>query len=81
MRNIRDYKACIRPDSETLGSSSPFNIIAETFNLRNFTKAEVTNLYAQHTTETGQVFEPQSVDYVFEQTQGQPWLRNERRLL
>jgi hypothetical protein len=76
MRNIRDYKARIRPDSETLGSASPFNIVAETFNLRNFTKEEVAGLYAQHTAETGQVFESQAVDYVFEQTQGQPWLVN-----
>jgi hypothetical protein len=76
MRNIRDYKARIRPDSETLGSASPFNIVAETFNLRNFTKEEVSGLYAQHTAETGQIFDPQAVDYAFEQTQGQPWLVN-----
>ena len=43
MRNIRDYKAHIRPDSATLGSSSPFNIVTESFSLRNFTKAEVAN--------------------------------------
>jgi len=76
MRNIRDYKAKIRPDSETLGSSSPFNIVKETFNLRNFARAEIDSLYAQHTQETGQVFEPQAMDYIYEQTQGQPWLVN-----
>jgi hypothetical protein len=76
MRNIRDYKAHIRPDTETLGSSSPFNIMKESFNLRNFTEAEVAELYEQHTAETGQMFEPPAVDHVFEQTQGQPWLVN-----
>jgi len=76
MRNIRDYKARIRPDSETLGSSSPFNIVTKSFNLRNFTKTEVAELYTQHTTETGQAVEPQAVDHVFEQTLGQPWLVN-----
>jgi len=76
MRNIRDYKAQIRPDSETLGSSSPFNIVAKSYNLRNFTKAEIAELYGQHTSETGQIFEPQAVDRIFEQTQGQPWLVN-----
>jgi hypothetical protein len=76
MRNIRDYKARIRPDSATLGSSSPFNIVKESLNLRNFTKEDVTELYAQHTQETGQVFESQATDYIFEQTQGQPWLVN-----
>jgi len=76
MRNIRDYKAHIRGDSETLGSSSPFNIVKESLNLVNFTKEDVGRLYAQHTQETRQVFEPQATDYIFEQTQGQPWLVN-----
>ena len=76
MRNIRDYKARIRPESVTLGSTSPFNIVTESFSLRNFTKAETSELYAQHTVETGQVFESEAVEYIFEQTQGQPWLVN-----
>jgi hypothetical protein len=76
MRNIRDYKGKIRDDSETLGSASPFNIVTKALNLRNFTAAEVVELYAQHTAETGQTFERQAADYVFEQTQGQPWLVN-----
>jgi hypothetical protein len=76
MRNIRDYKAKIRDDKETLGSSSPFNIVSESFNLSTFTHSEVAELYNQHTTATGQTFEPQTVDYIFEQTSGQPWLVN-----
>nr|AGS51755.1 hypothetical protein [uncultured bacterium contig00046] len=76
MRNIRDYKAKIRPDSATLGSASPFNIVSESLNLKNFSKECVMELYNQHTKETGQVFEPEAVDYIFEQTQGQPWLVN-----
>jgi len=76
MRNIRDYKARIRPEGETLGSSSPFNIVKESLNLRNFSKEEVIELYNQHTTATGQVFEPLATNYIYEQTQGQPWLVN-----
>ncbi|MDR2594956.1 MAG: ATP-binding protein [Fibromonadaceae bacterium] len=76
MRNIRDYKARIRGDSETLGSSSPFNIVTESLSLKNFTKEDVIKLYAQHTQETRQVFEPQAMDYIYEQTQGHPWLVN-----
>jgi len=76
MRNIRDYKASIRPESETLGSSSPFNIVKESLNLRNFSREEVLELYSQHTAITGQIFEPQAADYIYEQTQGQPWLVN-----
>ncbi|GBU23949.1 hypothetical protein R83H12_00569 [Fibrobacteria bacterium R8-3-H12] len=76
MRNIRDYKARIRPENETLGSASPFNIVSESLNLKNFTKEDVAELYSQHTKETGQIFEPQAVDYIYGQTQGQPWLVN-----
>jgi len=76
MRNIRDYKARIRSDRETLGSSSPFNIVTENLNLKNFSKEEVIELYNQHTQETGQIFQSQAVDYIYEQTTGQPWLVN-----
>jgi hypothetical protein len=76
MRNIRDYKAKIRPNSETMGSASPFNIITETLTLKNFTKEEIASLYQQHTDETGQQFEDEAVQLVWEQTQGQPWLVN-----
>ena len=76
MRNIRDYKAKVRPESESLGSASPFNIVTETFTLKNFTKEEITTLYLQHTEDTGQIFEKEAIDMVYEQTQGQPWLVN-----
>ena len=76
MRNIRDYKANIRENQETLGTANPFNIIKQSLTLRNFTEEEVGKLYHQHTIETGQIFEENAVKLVFEQTQGQPWLVN-----
>ncbi|GHT50571.1 hypothetical protein AGMMS49982_06120 [Bacteroidia bacterium] len=76
MRNIRDFKAKIRPDSESLGSASPFNVIKEAMTFSNFTKEEAVELYGQHTAETGQVFEQEAIDLVIKQTQGQPWLVN-----
>jgi hypothetical protein len=76
MRNIRDYKAQIRPDGQTLGSASPFNIAAESLTLANFSRDDVAELYAQHTDATAQLFDDDAVDLVFEQTQGQPWLVN-----
>jgi hypothetical protein len=76
MRNIRDYKAKVRPDSQSLGSASPFNIVTETMTLKNFTKEEITSLYRQHTEATGQIFEQDAISLVHEQTQGQPWLVN-----
>ena len=76
MRNIRDYKARIRPDSETLGSASPFNVITEAMTLRTFTLDEVRELYQQHTAETGQVFEPGCAERAFAYSGGQPYLVN-----
>jgi hypothetical protein len=76
MRNIRDYKARVRPDSATLGSSSPFNVAKDALTLKNFTKEEVAELYGQHTELAGQVFEKEAIEFIFEQTQGQPWLVN-----
>lgn len=76
MRNLRDYKYKVRDNKETLGSVSPFNIIAKDFLLQNFTIAEITNLYAQYTADTGQIFDTQVIDRVFNWSGGQPWLVN-----
>jgi len=76
MLDVRDYKAQIRPDGESLGQISPFNIISKDMMLRNFTDDEVRTLYAQHTADTGQVFEPGAIDAVLRFTRGQPWLVN-----
>jgi hypothetical protein len=76
LRNIRDYKAQVREDRETLGSASPFNIVTEALTLRNFTREEIGRLYGQHTARTGQVFPAEVVGAVYEATRGQPWLVN-----
>ena len=76
MRDVRDYLAHVRPDSESLGTASPFNVKTESLGLANFTEAEVASLYAQHTEETGQVFEPDAVSHAWALTRGQPWLVN-----
>lgn len=76
MRDIRDYKARIRPDGQTLGDASPFNIITEDLTISNFGRDDIARLYAQHTEATGQVFGEGVVDKVFEYTRGQPWLVN-----
>jgi hypothetical protein len=76
MRSIRDYKADVRPDGDTLGSASPFNIVTESLTLTNFTRDEIASLYRQHTAATGQVFEETAVDRASHWTRGQPWLVN-----
>jgi hypothetical protein len=73
IRDIRHYKVKARPDD---GTRVPFNIVAGVFTLQNFTREEVVQLYQQHTDATGQVFEDDAVQLIWEQTQGQPWLVN-----
>jgi len=76
MLDVRDYKAQVRPDGESLGQISPFNIISEDLMLRNFTSEEVAALYEQHTEATGQKFASDVLDKVMEFSGGQPWLVN-----
>jgi len=76
MRNIRDYKAKIRPESETFGSASPFNIVSKAFTLTNFSIDEITKLYSQYTEETKQEIEKDTIEFIYEKTDGQPWLVN-----
>ena len=76
MRNIRDYRAQIRPESESLGTGSPFNIVAEYLTIEVFTEEQIRGLYEQHTEDTGQVFEEEAIKRVTYWTGGQPWLVN-----
>ncbi|MCP4660970.1 MAG: ATP-binding protein [bacterium] len=76
MRDVRDYKARIGPESEPMGSASPFNVKAESLTLESFTAKEVATLYAQHTEATGQPFTDEALTRAFELTRGQPWLAN-----
>jgi hypothetical protein len=76
LRDVRDYRSRVRSDTESLGTSSPFNIKVESLTLRNFTADEVAELYAQHTADTGQVFHREAADRAYELTRGQPWLVN-----
>ncbi|MBM3239270.1 AAA family ATPase [Candidatus Poribacteria bacterium] len=76
LRDVRDYKIRIRPESESLGKSSPFNIKSESLTMSNFTGEEIASLYKQHTDGTGQIFSEEAIQKAFELTGGQPWLVN-----
>lgn len=75
VRDVRDYKVA-SGGSRRLNTASPFNIKAASVTLRNFEIVEVSELYGQHTAETGQVFSPEAIQTAFDLTQGQPWLVN-----
>ncbi|MCF8167757.1 MAG: hypothetical protein K9J77_03995, partial [Rhodoferax sp.] len=76
LRDVRDYKIRIRPDSHSMGTGSPFNVKAESFFMDRFSSAEIASLLHQHTETTGQVFEPAAVAAIEHLTQGQAWLVN-----
>jgi hypothetical protein len=76
VRDVRDYRIWSDAKQQIVLGGSAFNIQDESLRLPDFTKDEVTQLYQQHTTETGQKFSQDAIDYAFEITQGQPWLVN-----
>jgi hypothetical protein len=76
LRDVRDYKAASGGDAERLGTSSPFNIKLKSLRVGDFSPAEVRELYAQHTADTGQVFTEDALERAIDVTAGQPWLVN-----
>jgi hypothetical protein len=76
LRDLRDYKVASGGDPGRSNPASPFNIIAESLRLGDFTTDEIAELYDQHAQATGQEFTKDAVERAFELTQGQPWLVN-----
>ncbi|MEV0351629.1 AAA family ATPase [Nonomuraea sp. NPDC050680] len=76
LRDLRDYKVASGGEPGRSNPASPFNIVAESLRLGDFTTDQIAELYHQHTQATGQEFTKDAVDRVFELTQGQPWLVN-----
>jgi hypothetical protein len=75
MRDLRDFLLAAK-DGVPLNPGSPFNIKQDSLTLRNFSRADVAALYAQHTADTGQAFTEAAVDAAMEVTRGQPFLVN-----
>ncbi|MFP3043433.1 PD-(D/E)XK nuclease domain-containing protein [Treponema primitia] len=75
MRDLKDYitasKGGIPPNP-----GSPFNIKSDSASLSNFQKDDIGRLFAQRTAETGQQISAEALDYVYDQSMGQPWIVN-----
>ena len=76
IRDVRDYRIHSSKEKTIITGGSGFNIKAKSLHLEDFNKREIEILYNQHTEETGQKFEQGVIDYVWELTEGQPWLVN-----
>jgi hypothetical protein len=75
MRDLKDYITAAK-DGKAPNPGSPFNVKADSAVLSNFTRDDVAHLFAQRTAETGQQITPEALDYVYEQSKGQPWIVN-----
>ena len=76
VRDVRDYRFQAEPTKAIITGGSAFNIKAESLRMGDLTKVEVTELLSQHTDETGQKFEAEAVQCIWENSMGQPWLVN-----
>jgi hypothetical protein len=82
MRDLKDYITQSK-NGIPVNSGSPFNIKEDSAVLSNFTKENIAELFTQRTTETaiynggsGQQITQEALDYVWQQSCGQPWIVN-----
>jgi len=76
VRDVRDYRIHASSEKEVITGGSAFNIKSESLRVGDFVKAEMIALLDQHTHETGQVFDPEARQAIWDLSQGQPWLIN-----
>ena len=76
LRDIRDYRISSDSSEDPASSGSPFNIIARSLRLGDFSLEETSALATQHTSDTGQEFTSQAARLLWTRTRGQPWLVN-----
>jgi hypothetical protein len=75
MKDLKDYITAAKGGAEP-NPWSPFNIKEDSVLLGNFSSDDVKKLFAQRTEETGQQIAGEALEYVWEQSQGQPWIIN-----
>jgi len=76
LRDIRNFRIYSDQEKRYVIGGSCFNIKERALVLENFTRQQVSDLFYQHTSATGQPFDPKALDYIYTLTQGQPWLVN-----
>jgi hypothetical protein len=75
MRDLKDYITASK-DGVTPNPGSPFNIKSDSASLSNFQKEDIAHLFAQRTAENGQQITHEALDYIYDQSKGQPWIVN-----
>jgi len=75
LRDLKDYITASK-DGIPPNPGSPFNIKEDSATLANFSKEDVIKLFEKRTEETSQQITQEALDYVYEQSKGQPWIVN-----
>jgi hypothetical protein len=75
MRDLKDYITAAK-GGVVPNPGSPFNIKSDSAMLSNFQKEDIAKLFGQRTEETGQEITGEALDYVYDQSRGQPWIVN-----
>ncbi|GHU64716.1 hypothetical protein FACS189447_02160 [Spirochaetia bacterium] len=75
MRDLKDYITAAK-GGIPVNPGSPFNVKTDSASISNFQKDDISRLFAQRTAETGQTITQDALDYVYEQSKGQPWIVN-----
>jgi hypothetical protein len=75
MRDLKDYITAAKGGAP-VNPGSPFNIKEDSSVITNFTRDDIAHLFAQRAAETGQNISGEALEYVWEQSRGQPWIVN-----
>ena len=75
MRDLKDY-ITVSKDGVPPSPLSPFNVKTDSVLLGNFSQDEIAKLFYLRTEETGQKITDSALEYVWEQSCGQPWIVN-----
>jgi len=75
MRDLKDYITASKGGAAP-NPGLPFNIKEDSAVLSNFQQDDIATLFAQRTAENGQLITQEALDYVYEQSKGQPWIVN-----
>jgi hypothetical protein len=75
LRDLKDYITAAK-GGVPVNPGSPFNIKEDSAYITNFQKDDIARLFAQRTAENGQRITAEALDYVYEQSRGQPWIVN-----
>jgi hypothetical protein len=76
VRDVRDYRIHASSEKDIITGGSAFNIRAESLRLGDFSREDMEQLYAQHSEETGQVFQADALSLAWDLSEGQPWVVN-----